>query len=78
MAYTYLFDLHQRVDERVADAKQSILRAAGDSDIIPFHEGRVDILSDFKIFLTLNLDPKLPRALRKRMQEQTHQMKQED
>lgn len=68
MAYTYLFDLHQLIDERVADAKQQILRAAGDSDMIPFHEGRVDILSDFKMFLTLNLDPKLPRALRKRMQ----------
>ena len=66
MAYVYLLDLHQLVDQRLAEAVQSVDDPANNPGEIRFHQGRIAILSDFKDFLTENLNPKLPRRIRKR------------
>ena len=67
MSYKYLLDLHQLIDTRIGEAKESIDHEDNDSEGVAFHKGRIDILSDFKHFLTKNLNPKLPRSLRKNL-----------
>ena len=64
MAYDYLLDLHQLIDQRLAEAGQSVENTENDPGEIRFHEGRIEILSDIKEFLTENLNPKLPRRIR--------------
>lgn len=64
MAYVYLLDLHQLIDQRLAEAVQFVDNAANNPGEIRFHQGRIEILSDFKDFLTKNLNPKLPRRVR--------------
>ena len=67
MSYTYLLELHMLVDRRMREAEQSLANTANDAGKIKFQEGRIALLSDFKDFLTENLNPKLPGALRKRL-----------
>ena len=64
MAYIYLLDLHQLIDQRLAEAGQTVENNANDPGEKRFHEGRIEILSAFKEFLTENLNPKLPRRIR--------------
>lgn len=64
MAYDYLLDLHQLIDQRLTEAGQSVENTENDPGEIRFHEGRIEILSDIKEFLTKNLNPKLPRRIR--------------
>ena len=64
MAYDYLLDLHQLIDQRLAEAGQSVENTENDPGEIRFHEGRIEILSDIKEFLTENLNPKLPRRIK--------------
>ena len=66
MSYVYLLDLHQLVDQRLAVAVQSADDSANKPGEIRFHQGRIAILTEFKDFLTENLNPKLPRRIRKR------------
>jgi hypothetical protein len=64
MAYVYLLDLHQLIDQRLAEAVQSVDNTANNSHEIRFHQGRISILLDFKDFITETLNPKLPRRIR--------------
>jgi len=64
MAYDYLLDLHQLIDQRLTEAGQSVENTENDPGEIRFHEGRIEILSDIKEFFTENLNPKLPRRIR--------------
>lgn len=64
MSHTYLLDLHQLIDKRIEEARESLDNSENDPGMIKFHEGRIEILSDLKMFLSENLDPKLPRAFR--------------
>ena len=66
MAYVYLLDLHKFTDERLAKAKLSLKMTGQDPGEKRFHEGRIEVLSDFKIFLNENLNPKLPRRIREK------------
>ena len=64
MAYVYLMDLHQLIDQRLAEATQFVDNTTNNHGEIRFHQGRIAILLDFKDFLTKNLNPKLPRRIR--------------
>ncbi len=64
MAYVYLLDLHQLINQRLAAARQAAKNNDNDPGEKRFHEGRIEILSAFKDFLTENLNPKLPRRIR--------------
>lgn len=66
MSYVHLLELHQLVDQRLAAAGQSVDDTTNNPGEIRFHQGRIAMLSDFKDFLTENLNPKLPRRIRKR------------
>jgi len=65
MAYTHLLDIYKLIDQRLEDANSSIGELADDPIRKKFQEGRVRALSDFKDYLTKNLNPKLPGRIRK-------------
>jgi len=65
MAYIYLLDIYKLIDQRLEDANSSIGELADDPIRKKFQEGRVRALSDFKDYLTKNLNPKLPGRIRK-------------
>ncbi|MBW2250531.1 MAG: hypothetical protein JRF60_07840 [Deltaproteobacteria bacterium] len=67
MSYVYLLDLYKLIDRRLAEVRQSIDNNENDPGELRFHEGQIDILSDFKEFLIDYLNPKLPRAIRKKL-----------
>jgi hypothetical protein len=64
MAYIYLLDIHKLIDQRLEDANSSIDELSDDPMVTKFQEGRIRALSDFKDYLTKNLNPKLPGRIR--------------
>ena len=66
MSYVYLLDLYQIIDMRIEATNQLKNNITKDPGMIKFQEGRMEILSDVKEFLIKNLNPKLPRGLRKK------------
>jgi hypothetical protein len=64
MAYIYLLDIYKLIHHRLEDANSSIGELADDPMGKKFQEGRIRALSDFKDYLTKNLNPKLPRRIR--------------
>jgi len=65
MAYIYLLDIYKLIDQRLEDANSSIGELAEYPMATKFQEGRIRALSDFKDYLTKNLNPKLPGRIRK-------------
>ena len=67
MAYTYLLNLYDEIEKKikVIDLEKKTLKNGADS----FHHdaGRLDILNQFKHFLSENLNDKLPKRIRKKM-----------
>ena len=64
MAYTYLLDMHAYVDQRIKDAEDTLRQNGNDPLQRQFEEGRIELLQDYKAFLTENFNPKLPRRIR--------------
>ena len=64
MAYVYLMDLHSFVDKRLAEAREKLNTNGEDPLESRFEQGRIDILSDCKSFLTDQFNPRLPRRIR--------------
>jgi uncharacterized protein YpuA (DUF1002 family) len=67
MAYIYLLNLYEKIDERLNIAKQSIDDLSNEADDDRFVEGRMKALSELKEFLVNNLNAKLPRKIRKQI-----------
>ncbi|MCP3898996.1 MAG: hypothetical protein GY707_04595 [Desulfobacteraceae bacterium] len=68
MAYIYLLNLYEKIDDRLSDAKQTIDADPSEKEKVRFLEGRIQVLSEFKEFLTDNLNSKLPRKIRNQLQ----------
>ena len=66
MAYVYLMDLHAFVDKRLAEAHETLSNNGNDPMTSRFEQGRIEILSDCKSFLTEQFNPRLPRRIRER------------
>jgi hypothetical protein len=64
MAYVYLLDLYQYIDERLGRAADGRDRADGDLMRAKFEQGRIDALTEFQEYLKENFNPKLPRRIR--------------
>jgi hypothetical protein len=64
MAYIYLLDIYKLIDERIEDAKAILGNASGDAHEKKYQEGRIKALLDFKDYLIINFNPKLPRRIR--------------
>ena len=67
MSYVYLLDLYKLINKRLSETGKSIDNSENDPGELRYREGQIDILSDFKEFLIENLNPKLPRAIRKKL-----------
>lgn len=67
MSYTYLLDLQEQIDKRLDDANSILSGSDGSAEDRAFQEGRIDALLSLSTFLTENLHPKLPRAIRNRI-----------
>jgi hypothetical protein len=65
MAYTYLLDLYKLADKERADAEKAMKESQ-----LPalYHQGRMDLLAEFKTFISDHLDEKLPKRIRKKLQ----------
>ena len=66
MAYVHLIDLHTFVDKRLAEAQETLGNDGNDPMTSRFEQGRIEILSDCKSFLTEQFNPRLPRRIRER------------
>ena len=64
MAYVYLLDIYKYIDKRLAGAERSLAEKTNEPAENKFNEGRIDALMDFKKYLSVNFNPKLPRRIR--------------
>lgn len=71
MAYTYLLNLYEIIDKRIAEINNEIDTCVTDLDQKKYLEGKVAVLSELKEFLILNLNQKLPKRLRNRLKGST-------
>jgi hypothetical protein len=69
MAYTYLLSLYEIIDEKLNKAKKCVDNTLNEPEKAKFQEGRIQALSEFKEFLTNNLNSKLPRRIRQKLKE---------
>ena len=67
MAYIYLLDMYERIDQRIEDATAALEKDSSDLSEKKYQEGRIKALTDFKGYLTTHFNPKLPRRIRERM-----------
>ena len=65
MAYIYLLDIYKLIDQRIEDANAALANGSGDPNEKKFQEGRIKALTDFKDYLSQNLNSRLPRRIRK-------------
>ena len=66
MAYTYLLNLYDEIEKRV---QQINSQPAEETEKYMYKQGRLDILKEFKQYLTDNMNNKLPKRIRKRLSE---------
>jgi hypothetical protein len=64
MSYVYLFDLYDMIDQRLEHIELS-----QDSKSYRFSNGRKDVLMELKTYLERQLNPKLPRAIQRKLKE---------
>lgn len=50
MAYGHLLDLHELIDQRLAEAGQSVDNTKDDPGEIRFHEGRIEFFRILRVF----------------------------
>jgi hypothetical protein len=65
MAYIYLLDLYETIDQRIEKIKLCIENSPENSNEVKYLEGRIQALIEFKKILIDNLNIKLPRKIRK-------------
>lgn len=69
MAYIYLFNLYDKIDFHVKEAKKNMKDKSCTLDQISYQEGRVAVLSELKQYLSESMDDKLPKRMRKKIKE---------
>jgi DNA-binding transcriptional MerR regulator len=67
MAYIHLLNLYKKIDLHLNEIKALLTDEKQTPEQKWFLEGRKDVLLEFREFLTLNLDEKLPRRIRKQL-----------
>ena len=65
MAYVYLTDMFQFVDERLSEAEAALAGVDSDPGKERYEEGRCEALTEFKRYLKNHYIPKLPNRIRK-------------
>jgi len=67
MAYIYLLNLYEKIDNKLIEAKRDLENTSNEPENKSFLKGRIQVLSEFKEFLIKNLNSKLPRKIRQRL-----------
>lgn len=67
MSYIYLLNLYEKIDLHLDETKALISKGDKTPHEIRFLEGRMEIISEFKHFLSKNLNRKLPKRIRNRL-----------
>lgn len=67
MAYIYLLNLYDDLDNRVEKTQIEISKNVDHPETVQSLKGRIDILKEFKSFLSDNLNSKLPKRIRKQL-----------
>ncbi len=67
MAYIYLLNLYETIDQRIDTIQQTVGKIPKNSEELYYLEGRVQALSGFKEFLLNNLNHKLPKKIRRQI-----------
>ncbi len=67
MAYIYLLNLYDDVDDRINEIQNKISNCQDHPEKLHSLKGKVDILKEFKTFLSDNLNQKLPKRIRKKL-----------
>ncbi|MCP3876441.1 MAG: hypothetical protein GY699_25275 [Desulfobacteraceae bacterium] len=67
MAYIYLLNLYEKIDLRLDEANALKTKGKKTPDEKRMLDGKIDILLEFKEFLSDNLNRKLPKRIRKRL-----------
>ncbi len=67
MAYIYLLNLYDDVDDRIKETQLKITNTQEQPEKLHSLKGRVAILKEFKSFLSENLNSKLPKRIRKQL-----------
>ena len=66
MAYIYLLNLYEEIEKRV---QQINSMSEDNNEKIMYRQGRLDILKEFRLYLSDNMNDKLPKRVRKRLTE---------
>lgn len=69
MAYIYLFNLYDKIDRHLNEAKQLLENQATKPDEQSYQEGRIAVLNEFRQYLSANMDDKLPKRMKKKLKE---------
>lgn len=64
MSYTYLFELYELLDRRLADARDAISATDDPAVEAALRKGRIRGIEEIRSFLADHYEPKLPRRLR--------------
>ncbi len=67
MAYIYLLKLYEKIDLHMDETKALMSEGKKTPHEIRFLEGRMEIISEFRQFLSTTLDRKLPKRIRNRL-----------
>ena len=67
MAYTFLLNLYDEIDDRIKETQIELSSNQDDPEKLNALKGKIDILKEFKSFLTENLNRKLPKRIRKQL-----------
>jgi len=65
MVYGYLLDLYQVLEKRKKEIQHQISKLSNDPEKLQYQNGRLSVISDFKIFLESHYQAKLPRRIRR-------------
>ncbi len=67
MAYTYLLDIYQFLNQRLTAAKAQLTDYEKEDPLKHAIDGRINALLDIKAYLSRNFDVKLPRRIYKQL-----------
>ena len=67
MSHNYLFATHRFIEQRLALVTAAYEKAEEGTDEKSFSEGRLMVLKEFQEYISLNVNPKLPKRLYQRL-----------
>ena len=70
MSYVYLFDLKNKIDQKLEKAIRLLSNEKAVATNQQFRKGQIDLLLEFKKYLSDQYDQKLPRAVARKIANQ--------